>query len=440
MALLACATPFVTVAANDVEDDVAELRQLVMDMRQDYEKRINDLETRLAKSERAATTAQRNADEAIEMVEQSAIDQSAGSSSASAFNPAIGATLIGQYSDIGIGWNRIPGFQSAGEIGTGNSGFEVGEAEINLKANVDSKYRGNLTISVHDGDGAGVEEAWIQTSDLPTGFSVMGGRFFSSTGYLNSFHAHADDFADRPLPYQAFFGGRYSIDGVQARWLAPTTLLLELGTELNWGDAFPATANSSSSPGAWTAFAKTGGDVGDSNSWQLGLSFIRADAIDRTSLIENDLSGLAETFTGDSDMTVVDLVWKWAPQGNSSQRSLKFQGEYFRRSEDGLYDGIIYNGDQSGWYLQGIWQFAQRWRVGARHDLVDADNGALFAGTELEDPGRSSYRSSIMLDWSPSEFSRLRMQYTNDNVLPVSDAQWFLQYIMSIGAHGAHQF
>jgi hypothetical protein len=45
-----------------------------------------------------------------------------------------------------------------------------------------------------------------------------------------------------------------------------------------------------------------------------------------------------------------------------------------------------------------------------------------------------------MIDWSPSEFSRLRMQYTNDKVLPESDNQWHLQYIMSIGAHGAHQF
>ena len=45
-----------------------------------------------------------------------------------------------------------------------------------------------------------------------------------------------------------------------------------------------------------------------------------------------------------------------------------------------------------------------------------------------------------MLDWSPSEFSRLRLQYTNDQVLPRSEDQWYLQYIMSIGAHGAHQF
>ena len=180
-------------------------------------------------------------------------------------------------------------------------------------------------------------------------------------------------------------------------------------------------------------FAKTGGDVGEGHSWQAGLSHTSVDAIERSGTTN-------ELFTGDSELTIADFVWKWAPQGNSAVRSFKLQGEYFRRSEDGLFAGIPYDGDQDGWYLQSVLQFASVWRVGLRHDVVDASNGALFVGTVLEDPGRSSYRDSLMFDWSPSEFSRLRMQYTNDNVLAVSDQQWTLQYIMSIGAHGGHQF
>jgi hypothetical protein len=133
-------------------------------------------------------------------------------------------------------------------------------------------------------------------------------------------------------------------------------------------------------------------------------------------------------------------VWKWAPQGNSLTRNVKIQGEYFKRSEDGDYSGIDYDGDQSGWYLQGVMQFAPRWRAGARYDIVDAGNDSALDGTSLQDPGRSSKRSSIMLDWSASEFSRLRLQYTYDEVLPESDHQWLLQYVMSLGAHGGHQF
>jgi hypothetical protein len=121
-------------------------------------------------------------------------------------------------------------------------------------------------------------------------------------------------------------------------------------------------------------------------------------------------------------------------------RNFKLQGEVFRRSEDGVFADIDYSGDQTGWYLQGVYQFAPLWRVGLRYDTVTADSGPLLIGTELEDPGRSSDRSTLMFDYSPSEFSRLRLQYTNDRVLPETDDQWFLQYIMSLGAHGAHQF
>jgi hypothetical protein len=136
----------------------------------------------------------------------------------------------------------------------------------------------------------------------------------------------------------------------------------------------------------------------------------------------------------------VDIVWKWAPDGNSGSQSFKLQGEYFSRSESGLFGGIPYDGEQTGWYLQALWKFAPRWRVGVRHDVVGADNGPLLVGTELEDPAGSSSRDGLMLDWSPSEYSRLRVQYTNDRVLAETDRQWFLQYIMSIGAHGTHAY
>ncbi len=436
-ALLMLGLSTTSVNAQDLAKEIDELRQLLTTVQADYDARISDLEVRLARTERQSRSAQRDADEAIELAEQTAIDQSSGSSAPNTFNPAIGAILVGGYADVDRSWDQIPGFQPAGEIGSGESGFSTGEAEINVNASVDARYFGNLTLGIGEDNGSvevGLEEAWFQTTSLPMGLSVLGGRFFSEAGYLNSFHFHSDDFTDRPLPYQAFFGGRYTVDGVQARWVAPASLLVEIGAELNWGGGHPATANGNSSPGAWTLFSNIGGDVGDSHSWQFGLAWIRADAMQRTA------DGASEAFTGDSDLAVVDFVWKWAPGGNPVRQNFKLQGEYFRRSETGLFAGLPYDGDQTGWYLQGVWQFAPTWRTGLRHDVVDADNGPLLAGTGLEDPGRSSSRDSLMLDWSPSEFSRLRMQYTNDKVLPESDHQWHLQYIMSIGAHGAHQF
>lgn len=434
-AILALAwLPAAAVNAQTPAGELAELRQQVADLRSEYEQRISALEQRLAEAESVASGAKRNADEAMEVAEDAAISSNSGASSPNAFNPGIGAIVTGLWSDQGDGWDQVPGFQRAGEIGTGDSGFAVGEAEINLQASVDAGYYGNITFAMADG-AAEVEEAWVQTTSLPAGLTLKGGRMFSGAGYLNSFHMHADDFVDRPLPYQAFLGGRYSIDGIQARWVAPSSLLVELGAELNWGDGFPASANGESSPGAWTLMAKVGGDIGISNSWQAGIARISADAKARASE-----AAPGEGFSGDSDLTVADFVWKWAPQGNPTLRSFKLQGEFFRRSEDGQFDGIDYQGDQDGWYMQGIFQFMPRWRVGLRYDVVNADSGALLAGTEIEDPGRNPSRSSLMFDFSPSEFSRLRMQFTNDQVLAESDSQWYLQYIMSLGAHGAHQF
>ena len=46
-----------------------------------------------------------------------------------------------------------------------------------------------------------------------------------------------------------------------------------------------------------------------------------------------------------------------------------------------------------------------------------------------------------MIDFSPSEFSRFRLQFARDEArFNETDNQVLLQYIMSLGAHGAHKF
>ena len=53
----------------------------------------------------------------------------------------------------------------------------------------------------------------------------------------------------------------------------------------------------------------------------------------------------------------------------------------------------------------------------------------------------SPTRNTLMLDWSPTEFSRLRLQFASDKSrLGLTDNQVFVQYIYSLGAHGAHKF
>jgi hypothetical protein len=46
-----------------------------------------------------------------------------------------------------------------------------------------------------------------------------------------------------------------------------------------------------------------------------------------------------------------------------------------------------------------------------------------------------------MTDWTNSEFSRIRWQFNREELSSgVSDNQYIIEYIVSIGAHGAHKF
>jgi hypothetical protein len=275
----------------------------------------------------------------------------------------------------------------------------------------------------------------MQTTSLPWGFTLKAGRFFSGIGYMNEQHAHTWDFADPALPYRAFLNTQLGDDGVQLRWLAPTELFVELGAEALRGDQFPAGGPGSRYVGSYSFFGHTGADLSDSSSVRGGLSWLHSKAANRTT------EDGANTFTGDSDTYIADLVYKWSPEGNPVETNFKLQGEYFLRHENGAFDASPYSGDQRGWYLQAVYQFMPQWRIGLRHDEVRAsDPGAAFVGTPLETFGSGPKRDSIMADYSTSEFGRFRLQYNNDRSRPETDHQFLLQYTISIGAHGAHQY
>ncbi len=361
-----------------------------------------------------------------------------------AFNPDIALVLSGTYASFqhDPADYAIPGFPLAGETGPGERGFALGESELAMSANIDPDWYGMLTFSMGGDGSTAVENAFVQTTSLGNGLTAKAGRFFSGIGYLNEQHAHTWDFVDSPLPYRAFLGNQLGDDGVQLRWVAPTDLYTEFGAEALRGDAFPAGGSANDGRGTWTAYVHVGDDVGDSGSWRAGLSYLAAKSADRmsASAAGDDL------FTGTSKLTVADFVWKWAPEGNGYDSNFKLQAEYLQQQNEGDFTpaggaASPYSATSSGWYVQGIYQFVHGWRVGLRHDQLKAGApGAAFAGTVLDTQGHTPARNSVMVDYSNSEFSRLRLQFNRDQSGPVADNQWFLQYQMSLGAHGAHQF
>src|SRR6266852_5065530 len=239
-----------------VRDEIKKLRQ-----------RVEELDKRLQDAESAAA--------------QAAAQASSRPQTESALNPGISAILNGVYGNLSRDPNtyRLNGFvPTMGDVSPGRRGLSLGESELGFMANVDHMFRGTLIASISpDNDTIGVEEGYIQSIGLSHGFTIKAGRFFSAVGYQNQIHAHAWDFTDAPLAMRAFLGGQLNEDGIQFRWVAPTALYWDVGTELGRGRAFPASLTDSGKNGAGSLnfFTHVGGHVGDSIAWQTGLSHVR---------------------------------------------------------------------------------------------------------------------------------------------------------------------
>jgi len=459
LAALAAATLPATAAGDN---ELTQLRAELAALRQSYDARIAALEARLQQAEAppAGAPPSTAANGAAPLAAAPAAAPGGG------FNPEVSLILQGQYRRLkDIDEREITGFVAGGhdhdeEAAGPPRGFSLEHTELVLAANIDTHFRGLANFALNDGE-VEVEEAWFQTAGLGHGAGLKAGRFFSGIGYANEQHPHQWDFADPALMYTALFGehGNYANDGVQLKWVAPTATFIELGAEIGRGANFPGTDRNVNGVGATALFAHVGGDVGASHSWRAGLSWLATRARDRESHFEDTLAGeeVVGAFSGRSRTWIADAVWKWAPDGNPARTNLTLQAEYFRRHERGdltcfeeeatgtaCADPVAsrYRTRQSGWYAQAVYQFIPHWRAGARYDRLSTgsiDYGLNDANLVIAD--YRPRRASVMLDYNPSEFARLRLQFARDRAMQgVTDNQVWLQYVMSLGAHGAHSF
>lgn len=362
--------------------------------------------------------------------------------------------------------NTIEGMPSGGHSHGFEDGLQLGHNEIVVTGDITNNISTRLTTIVaekpkEEGGGLEVEleEAFIAAQGLGQGFDLKAGRFFSDIGYHSSKHNHEWDFAEQPLIYDGMFGAHPIGDGLQLNYLVPTDTFLKFGIELFADDEFPR-GDTSKAISAATAYAKIGGDIGTDHSWLAGIGHSNSNDITRNGEAHHhheeeghdDEEGSATTrFTGDSSISTIGGVYKWAPNGNSKERNFKFQAEYFQRDEDGTVnifedDGTetsSYDGDQSGWYAQAVYQFQPHLRFGIRHDSLKIDNKGdeeVLEESGLSSEGHRPKRNSIMLDYSPREYSRFRVQYNRDERNKTPDNQIIFQYIHSFGSHGAHAF
>ena len=387
-----------------------------------------------------------------------------------AFNPEIGVIFDGRYASFTAQESEIPSFPTGHESERGPEGLSLGHSEIAFSGNFDDKFRGNLTLGLgaHPGEATEVEleEAYVQTlpgAGLLEGMRVKAGRALWTFGYLNELHPHGDDFADRPLPYRAFLDNAFNDDGVEVSFVLPTEVYAELGGGLFRGDDTPF-GGSDNGLRARSLYTRVGWDLGRDAAVRVGGYLLDGKSRSRGGGAHGHEEEHAEedehedehgeehaaffsggSFTGTTRLYGLDFRFALAPTGNARERELILQGEYFWRREDGTY-ALAEEGEEEehfeelktdsgarSWYVQGVYKTSPRWRIGARYTRLSAPGDA-----EID---HNPFAFGMMVDWTNSEFGRIRLQYNHEELDGhEKDNQFILQYVMSLGAHAAHSF
>ena len=75
--------------------------------------------------------------------------------------------------------------------------------------------------------------------------------------------------------------------------------------------------------------------------------------------------------------------------------------------------------------------------------MVGLTNKLESSGNTLRDMDQSD-RWTAALTWTPTEYSQLRLQYSKADITIEGESNdfdyFYLQYVMSLGSHGAHKF
>jgi hypothetical protein len=89
-----------------------------------------------------------------------------------------------------------------------------------------------------------------------------------------------------------------------------------------------------------------------------------------------------------------------------------------------------------------VYGLFSRWQVAGRASAAGVTNTWVDETGSM--PWKTTTQYSAALTFNPTEFSRLRMQFNRSRVWVGSEAepfhQFFVQFQMSMGAHGAHRF
>jgi len=409
----------------------------------------------------------------------------------------------GAYVDVGLVGTFAAGTSTADDIEGGlqpgghdpnQRGFTVQGVELNLTGSVDPYFSGSANL-LYSLDASGesrfeLEEAWLQTLQLPAGLQVRAGQFYAPFGRINGRHPHQWGFVDSPLVIARLLGpDGLRNPGAQLSWMMPTTFYSELflAVQDSQGDgAAPFRAGGHVHGGEEAGALPMGfrpleNDRGVSAlndlMWTLRYA-LSWDVTDQQTVLVGLSAALGPNASGAGGAPAtqiygLDLYWKWrSPRAHAGFPFVSFQAEaLLRRYELGAFDwtehaehGEPFLADAAsgtpaalpaetvtdyGFYTELLYGFRRGWVAGMRFDYVAGGEGDYekgpwtFAGEPVGRDllRRERWRITPNLTWYPSEYSKLRLQYNYDRRADVGeDHSVWLQVELSLGAHAAHQF
>lgn len=349
------------------------------------------------------------------------------------------------------------------EHGGIEEGFNLRETELAFSASVDPYFDVFALFAVGE-EGIEAEEVYFQTRSLPGGLQLKGGKFLSGIGYINRQHPHQWDFVEQNLAYQLLLGDHGLNDkGLQLTWLPKLPLFVQVGVEALQGnnerlanyigpdeeypgpdpEDDPRVLSRKPGPRLYTGFVKVAPNLGYASALQLGLSY--GSSRSHQEVHDEDEDGIAdEVFDGDATFWGADVVYKYDSPRQHGAGDLTLQAEYLYREKDlalvGTTEREVFKND--GAYVQAVYGVAPRWQLAGRMSLAGMTNEVSGGEGTIEYDTSKHY--SAALTFNPTEFSRVRVQYSRGDIA-VGGAnetfnQYFLQFQMSLGAHGAHRF
>ena len=339
--------------------------------------------------------------------------------------------------------------------------FEYPELELFIDGYLNPYARGTADISYEGGE-FGVEELYANVvRGLPLDIQIKAGKFLLGFGKLNTVHAHAWQFLDRPLFHQIYFGpDGFNDVGINFSFLIPTSDFytnLDLGVfkgdaiaraevpEITTSDIKNLRGNSPVFVGRLGSFFS----LSDFSNLEVGIS--ASYGIHANSSYYNNLYNLVPAnnqplkyfYSG------FDFKYKYRPDGYTA---LTIQGEGILNNRDVLR--VNYPAFQktkvntTGAFIFIDYLFEKQYSVGIKYDFTYGITGDEPAYNTLsnDDKNKTSGISGWFGYYPIEETIAVRLGVeqlffnTVNRDMPNNDTSVKLQLIFSLGPHKAHPF